>query len=71
MPAGTKIVHSTTWDNSSQNPANPDPNQVVTWGEQSFEEMLFASLVFRQLDEEEVAQYKNKSRGALASSGGK
>jgi len=71
MPAGTKIEHSTTWDNSSQNPANPDPNQVVTWGEQSFEEMLFASMVFRYLDEEEVAQYKNQSRDTLASSGGK
>ena len=71
MPAGTTILHSTTWDNSAQNPANPDPNQVVTWGEQSFQEMLFASLVFRQLDEEEVAQYKNKASGGLASHGGK
>jgi len=68
LPAGTKIVHSTTWDNSSQNPANPDPNKVVTWGEQSFEEMLFASLVFRQLGKEEAAGYKTKSAEVLVSS---
>lgn len=28
MPAGTTIVHSTTYDNSAQNLANPDPNRV-------------------------------------------
>jgi hypothetical protein len=53
LPAGTKIVHSTTWDNSSQNPANPDPSIEVTWGEQSWEEMLFALLQYRILEEGE------------------
>jgi peroxiredoxin len=55
FPAGTKIVHSTTWDNSSQNPANPDPSIEVTWGEQSWEEMLFASFNYRYLEEGETA----------------
>ncbi len=25
MPAGTRLVFDMTWDNSAQNPANPDP----------------------------------------------
>ena len=41
LPAGTRIVHTTTWDNSAQNPANPDPNREVPWGLQSWDEMLF------------------------------
>ena len=49
IPAGTKIVHSTVYDNSTQNPANPDPNRVVPWGEQSFDEMLYGVVQFREL----------------------
>lgn len=30
------------FDNSSGNPVNPDPNQLVTWGDQTFEEMAVA-----------------------------
>ena len=52
LPAGTRVVHTTWWDNSAQNPANPDPNREVPWGQQSWDEMLFGSLRFRYLDEE-------------------
>jgi mono/diheme cytochrome c family protein len=58
IPAGSKIVHTTWWDNSVQNPANPDPSVEVTWGEQSWEEMLFGAILMRFLDEEEVAALK-------------
>ena len=31
----------TAWyDNSSANPANPDPTATVRWGEQTYEEMM-------------------------------
>jgi hypothetical protein len=49
VPAGTKIVHTTVYDNSAQNPANPDPNRTVPWGEQSFDEMLYGVVQFREL----------------------
>ncbi|HXS90501.1 MAG TPA: hypothetical protein VN705_14200, partial [Steroidobacteraceae bacterium] len=49
VPAGTKIVHTTVYDNSVQNPANPDPNRTVPWGEQSFDEMLYGVVQFREL----------------------
>ena len=53
LPAGTRLVHSTTWDNSSQNPANPDPNKEVRWGQQSWAEMLFGSVTYRTLTDVE------------------
>ncbi|MET0533932.1 MAG: redoxin domain-containing protein [Steroidobacter sp.] len=51
LPAGTKITHSTTWDNSSQNKANPDPNRVVPWGQQTWDEMLYGVVRYRYIDE--------------------
>ncbi len=53
IPAGTVITHHTSWDNSAQNPHNPDPTVDVTWGEQSWEEMLFGSIKYRELTDEE------------------
>ena len=53
MPAGTKIVYTNWWDNSAQNPANPDPAKTVTWGQQSFEEMIFGAVSYREVQAEE------------------
>ncbi|MGI9327069.1 MAG: redoxin domain-containing protein [Pseudomonadales bacterium] len=55
LPAGTTIVHNTWWDNSAQNPANPDPNRTVPWGQQSWDEMLFGVATLRYLDPDEAA----------------
>ncbi len=46
VPAGSRLLHSTVYDNSVQNPANPDPDKVVRWGQQSWEEMLYGSFEF-------------------------
>jgi peroxiredoxin/mono/diheme cytochrome c family protein len=51
LPAGTKVTHSTTWDNSAQNKANPDPNRVVPWGQQTWDEMLYGVVRYRYVDE--------------------
>ncbi len=48
---GTKLVTRYTYDNSKNNPANPDPTIKVTWGEQSHEEMQYTALGFRWNDE--------------------
>ena len=50
LPAGTRVVHTTWWDNSAQNPANPDPNREVPWGRQSWDEMLFGAISYRNLE---------------------
>jgi hypothetical protein len=51
LPAGTRLVFEMTWDNSAQNPANPDPDRVVGWGEQTWEEMNVGWLRYRYADE--------------------
>ena len=40
IPRGTRIDCLAHFDNSANNPANPDPSARVEWGEQSFEEMM-------------------------------
>ncbi len=44
IPKGTRIDCVAHFDNSSNNPANPDPTQVVRWGEQSTSEMMMGYL---------------------------
>lgn len=40
LKPGMKVKVTGWWDNSPNNPANPDPTKNVRWGEQSWEEML-------------------------------
>jgi hypothetical protein len=40
LPAGTRIDCVAHFDNSSNNRFNPDPAKDVTWGEQTWEEMM-------------------------------
>jgi hypothetical protein len=39
LPRGTKIVTTMHFDNSANNPLNPDPSKAIRWGEPSYEEM--------------------------------
>jgi len=38
-PAGSKLLWTPTWDNSAENPYNPDPNRDVPYGLPTFDEM--------------------------------
>ncbi len=40
VPAGTRILCTGGFDNSKYNPSNPNPNAVIRWGDQSFDEMF-------------------------------
>ena len=40
LPAGTRIDCTAHFDNSSDNPNNPDPKKLVLWGDQTWEEMM-------------------------------
>lgn len=53
MPAGTRLVFSGAFDNSAQNPANPDPTKRVRFGEQTFDEMFIGYLDFAELPQPE------------------
>ncbi len=40
LKAGTMLQAIATFDNSKNNPHNPDPESAVTWGEQTWAEMM-------------------------------
>jgi hypothetical protein len=40
LKAGTRIQAVAWFDNSRNNPHNPDPNASVTWGDQTYDEMM-------------------------------
>ena len=44
LSSGTRVEVTAHWDNSANNPNNPDPAKAVTWGNQSWGEMLSVPL---------------------------
>ena len=68
IPAGTRIVMDMSWDNSAQNPANPDPGKIVRWGDQTWEEMNVGWFRYRAADDEDRAMAAAGSSRAAASS---
>jgi mono/diheme cytochrome c family protein len=63
LPKGTKLRTTAYFDNSPNNPLNPDPSKTVRWGEPSNEEMMGFWLAFadiKQTDEKtSVAQTRH------------
>ena len=51
IEAGTRLVHTTWYDNSAANPGNPDPEREVPWGLQSWDEMLYGAFSYTYVDE--------------------
>ncbi len=51
VPAGTQIIATGAFDNSSQNHFNPDPNSDIQWGEQSWEEMFMGFYSWKNVDQ--------------------
>lgn len=37
---GSQLIVTTHYDNSPNNPANPDPARAIRWGDKSEEEMM-------------------------------
>ena len=56
LPAGTTIRARGSFDNSPQNPFNPDPNQLVRGGEQTWDEMFIGYLNYAELPERAAAR---------------
>ncbi len=52
LPKGTRIEVVGVFDNSRNNPANPDPAAEVRWGDQTWEEMMTGQFELRGYDEE-------------------
>lgn len=51
VPAGSELIVRNAWDNSAANLHNPDPTKTVGWGDQSFDEMFFATFTFVEDDQ--------------------
>lgn len=46
VPKGSTIKGVAVYDNSVNNPANPDPTAAVHWGEQTWQEMQYTGLTY-------------------------
>ena len=46
LPKGTRIRAVAHYDNSATNKANPDPSVDVSWGDQTWEEMMFTGFIY-------------------------
>ncbi len=51
MPKGTQIKCVAHYDNSEENLTNPDPTIDVTWGDQTWEEMMIGFMTTREVEE--------------------
>lgn len=66
LPKGTTLHCTAHFDNSADNPANPDPTQSVRWGPQTWEEMMigwFDIAVPKDTDIKDVLPPEDRSRG--------
>jgi thiol-disulfide isomerase/thioredoxin/mono/diheme cytochrome c family protein len=52
LPAGTRIECTAYFDNSKNNPNNPDPNSWVYWGDQTWEEMMVGFVDYTTVSKE-------------------
>ena len=52
VPAGAILIAKQWYDNTAENPNNPDPDQWVSWGERTADEMSHYVIAVSHLDEE-------------------
>jgi mono/diheme cytochrome c family protein len=46
IPKGTRILVTSTFDNSAKNKFNPDPTKAVRWGEPTYDEMMIGFISY-------------------------
>jgi hypothetical protein len=51
VPKGSRLEAIAHFDNSVNNPSNPDPKVAVHWGEQTWQEMQYSGITYT-VDEE-------------------
>jgi peroxiredoxin len=62
LPAGSTLRATAVFDNSSENPANPDPTRTVRWGPQTYDEMMIGYVEYHM----DKGSLGNRGRGAAA-----
>ncbi len=58
LPRGSTVKITAVYDNSTGNPANPDPTKTVRWGQQTFDEMMIGYMEHYTPLTPEVAEAK-------------
>ncbi len=67
LPAGT-ILHITSWyDNSTGNKFNPDPDNLITYGQRTIDEMGGAWISYYNLSDEEFKQAQDARKKKVLS----
>jgi hypothetical protein len=63
VPKGSKLTWVGRWDNSADNPRNPDPKKAVMWGLQTWDEMQngWMEVVWKKQKSEAVSTQREKS----------
>ncbi|MBL4847713.1 MAG: hypothetical protein JKY65_19520 [Planctomycetes bacterium] len=62
VPKGSKVIGVATFDNSDQNPANPDPTKTVRFGEQTWDEMMIGYMNVVDPTESQRAAYAKQQQ---------
>jgi hypothetical protein len=71
LPKGSKVELTAWYDNSANNPDNPDPTKEVHWGEQTTEEMMMGYFSYVvDPGQEIIEQPRRPATRATGTSGG-
>ena len=66
LPKGAKLECTGWFDNSPNNPANPDPTKTIAWGDQSWEEMNvgFMEIAFDRRGDGDIVKLSDTTKPA-------
>ena len=73
LPKGTVLLVTSTFDNTKENPNNPDPTQWVFFGRRTVDEMSHMWMGFTSLDDEQferLVRERQEQQQQLATDGG-
>ena len=60
LPKGTRVLVTSTFDNSVRNKFNPDPSKAVRWGEPTYDEMMIAFISYTSLHQADTSATKGR-----------
>jgi peroxiredoxin len=62
LPPGTRIECTAHFDNSAENPNNPDPKARVRWGDQTWQEMMIGFVDYAVIGEKKPVKDEKSDR---------
>ena len=70
LPQGTMLMITSTWDNTADNPNNPDPRQWVVFGQRGVDEMSHLWLGITYLSEDQFDRLTAERNARLTAASG-